>query len=181
MRVLVSIDVKGIFIKILQFLDVPVIGFRTLLDVFFVVPRVLPETGLDRRCGRRSERAVESADETQMPLLQPKLRTKLPLPKIFHGFAYHSSAEVPLSTLGWGSKTMIRNFRVNNLSLLLSRILDTQKPRVSLEGTQRELLLFIDHTTCGEIPITCPVLQVQTHFQICSRCNPKVTCFTCNI
>lgn len=138
MRVLVSIDIKGIFIKILQFLDIPVIGFHTLLNIFFLVSRVLPETGLDLRCGCWSECSVVSGDEIQMPLLQLTLRTQWLFPKILLGFAYHSSLEVPLSTLGWGFKRIIGNFRASNPSFLLSRILDTQKPRASLEVTQRE-------------------------------------------
>lgn len=100
MRVLVSIDIKGVFIKILQFLDVPVIGFHFLLNVFFLVLRVLPEPGLDLRGGCWPERSVVPGGEIQMPPLQLKLRTRPPLPKTLLDFAYPSSSEVPLSTLG---------------------------------------------------------------------------------
>jgi len=119
MRVLVSIDIKGIFIKILQFLDVPVIGFHALLNIFFHISRVLPETGMDLRRGCWSECSVVSGDEIQMPLLQLKLRTEWSFPVMLHGFAYPSSLETPLSTLGWGFKTTVGNFRASNLSFLL--------------------------------------------------------------
>lgn len=46
-RVLVSIDVEGIVIKLLQVASMPVIGLQANPDIFFSVFRVLLETGLD--------------------------------------------------------------------------------------------------------------------------------------
>ena len=181
MRVLVSIDIKGIFIKILQFLDIPVIGFHALLNIFFLVSRVLPEAGLDLRCGCWSECSVVSGDEIQMPVLQLKLRTQRPFPKILCVFAYHSSLEVPLSTLGWGFKTTEISGQV--ICHPCSQESWIFKSQEFLLRWHRESAasVYILHTRRGKIPITCPMLQVQKHFQICSRSNPKVACFSCNL
>lgn len=56
------------------------------------------------------------------------------------------------SAPGWGFRTKIGNLRAGNLSLLPSRILDPQRPRVSLELT---LAVFICSTQ-GKISITLP-------------------------
>lgn len=59
----------------------------------------------------------------------------------------------PLAVLGWGFKTQIGNFRAGkSLSLLPSRILDPQRPKVFLEMA---LGVFICSTQ-GEISISLP-------------------------
>lgn len=65
LRVLVSIDIKGIWIEVLQQLDVPGVGFHTPLDALCRVPWVLPEPGLDLWGGGWSEHGVVPAGERQ--------------------------------------------------------------------------------------------------------------------
>lgn len=82
---MISIDVKGVFIKLLQIPDVPVIGVHAFLNVLLLVLGVLLEAGLDLRSGCWSECRVVSADEIQMPPLQLSLRTQQPSPHSLHG------------------------------------------------------------------------------------------------
>lgn len=91
MRILISIDIKGVFIKLLQILDVPLIDVHVFLNVVLLVFGVLLEAGLDLRSGCWSECCVVSADEIQMPPLQLNLRTQQPSPELLHGFAYPCS------------------------------------------------------------------------------------------
>lgn len=159
---MVSIDIKGILVKILQGLDIAVIDVQALLNIFFLILGVLPEPGLDLWSGSWSECGVVSAEERKCHSFSSAW-----------GHSSHLCRYSMLSpiTVPWpfcsrlGFKTKIGNFRAANLSFLPSRTLDPQRPRVSLEGT---LVVFICSTQ-GEISITL------SRFRSISRS------FTCNL
>lgn len=176
MRILVSIDIKGIFIKLLQLLDIPVVGLHTLLYIFFLVLRVLPETGLDRWCGCWPECRVVSGDETQMSPLQLSLRAQQPMPEIFHGFCLSHF-------LGSASFCSRLGFQ-NNDWKLQGELFGIPAPwnagcsgAKSISRGDRLGAVFKYFTSGAEKSLSCPM----KHFWICSRSNPNVSCFTCNL
>lgn len=176
MRILVSIDIKGIFIKLLQLLDIPVVGLHTLLYIFFLVLRVLPETGLDRWCGCWSERRVVSGDETQMSPLQLSLRAQQPMPEIFHGFGLSQF-------LGSASSCSRLGFQNNDWKLQGELFGIPARWNAGCSGAKsfsrgdRLRVVFKYFISGAEKSLSC----LMKHFWICSRSNPKVSCFTCNL
>lgn len=149
-RVLVSIDIKGILVKVPQGLDIAVIDVQALLNIFFLVLGVLPEPGLDLWSGSWSECGVVSAGEKKCHSFSSAWGHSSHLCR--YSMLSPITVPWPLSAPGWGFKTKIGNLRADNLSFLPSRILDPQRPRVSLEGT---LAVFICSTQ-GEISIALP-------------------------